>query len=88
MDVTRTRTPRVRKAVRGIKTEFLELVDVMPGLVPGIHAAPPLPLMKGFCNGAAWTARTSPAMTVPGCMSLSSMSPSRSCRGRAPVRRA
>jgi hypothetical protein len=36
---------------------------VMPGLVPGIHAAPQPIMPIVFRNGAAWMAGTSPAMT-------------------------
>jgi len=38
----------------------------MPGLVPGIHAQKPSPTSKVVCNGAAWMAGTSPAMTSKG----------------------
>jgi hypothetical protein len=36
----------------------------MPGLVPGIHAAPLLKIFKAGCSGTAWMAGTSPAMTT------------------------
>ena len=39
---------------------------VMPGLVPGIHARKPSRTSIVVCNGAAWMAGTSPAMTPKG----------------------
>lgn len=40
---------------------------VMPGLVPGIHAAWPVPSLTNCCGSTAWLAGTSPAMTSKGC---------------------
>src|SRR5665213_893645 len=44
----------------------------MPGLVPGIHAEPRALTLKVSCNGAAWMAGTSPAMTTIGCTVMKS----------------
>jgi hypothetical protein len=46
----------------------------MPGLVPGIHAAPPRLIVKIFGGGAAWMAGTSPAMTTMATRQFYSMS--------------
>ena len=58
----------------------LQPSDVMPGLVPGIHAEPTALFLKDSSGGAAWMAGTSPAMTSDGCIDWESSCASSSFR--------